>query len=435
MNDYAFGNHVCAERMKRGLSQRELAELLGVTDKAVSKWENGKAKPTTDTLRKLAAVFGSEVEELLRLREGKRKPEVTRIVITGGPCAGKTTGMSWIQNAFGSRGYRVLFVPETATELIGGGVSPKTCGTNLDYQICQMRLQLEKEKIFLRAAETMRDEKILIVCDRGTMDNRAYMSEVEFQAMLKTLDLDTVTLRDGYDGVFHLVTAARGAEEFYTLSNNKARSETPEEARALDDKLIAAWTGHPHLRVIGNEGDFEAKMKKLVAEIAALLGEPEPLEIERKFLIRYPDTSWLESLPNCRKVDIIQTYLLSPEGDEIRVRQRGENGSYTYYRTAKRRVTNRKRVELEQRLTQREYLTLLMEADPALRPIRKTRYCLTWEAQYFEIDVYPFWKDRAILEIELSDENGEIRFPKALKILREVTGDEAYTNRALAGSK
>ena len=45
---------------------------------------------------------------------------ISKIVITGGPCAGKTTGMSWIQNTFAQRGYTVLFVPETATELITG---------------------------------------------------------------------------------------------------------------------------------------------------------------------------------------------------------------------------------------------------------------------------------------------------------------------------
>ena len=358
--------------------------------------------------------------------------EITKIVITGGPCAGKTTGMSWIQNAFSSRGYRVLFVPETATELITGGVAPWTCGSNLDYQKCQVKLQLEKEQIFRQAAETMKEEKILIVCDRGVMDNKAYMTEVEFQAVLDALELDAVTLRDDYDGVFHLVTAAKGAEEFYTLGNNQARTEMPEQARALDDKLIAAWTGHPHLRVIGNDTDFDDKMKKLIAEIAALLGEPEPFEIERKFLIEYPDIAWLESLPHCHKVDIIQTYLLSPGGDEVRVRQRGENGSYTYYQTTKRRVSDVKRVEIESRLTQREYLTLLMEADPSMHPIRKTRYCLTWEEQYFEIDVYPFWDDKAIVEIELSDENAPIRFPKELKVIREVTGDESYKNYSLA---
>ena len=432
MNDFAFGNYICEQRRRRCLSQTALAALLGVTNKAVSKWENGRAKPTTDILRKLAAVFGTDINTLLQLREGKKPMHIVKIVITGGPCAGKTTGLSWIQNAFSSRGWRVLFVPETATELISGGVAPWTCGSNLDYQKCQVQLQLEKERIFWQAAETMQDEKILIVCDRGVMDNKAYMSEVDFQAVLNALSLDTVSLRDGYDGVFHLVTAAKGAEKFYTLANNQARTETPEQARELDDKLIAAWTGHPHLRVIGNESDFETKMKRLVAEIAALLGEPEPFEIERKYLIEYPDISWLESLPNCHKVDIIQTYLLSANGDEVRVRQRGENGSYACYKTVKRSISGLKRVEIEERLTEREYLSLLMEADPALHPIRKTRYCLTWENQYFEIDVYPFWNDRAILEIELSEEDQAVRFPKQLKVIREVTDDESYRNASLA---
>jgi nucleoside-triphosphatase THEP1 len=39
----------------------------------------------------------------------KRKPSIHKIVITGGPCAGKTTALSWIQNAFSQRGYAVLF--------------------------------------------------------------------------------------------------------------------------------------------------------------------------------------------------------------------------------------------------------------------------------------------------------------------------------------
>ncbi len=115
-----------------------------------------------------------------------------------------------------------------------------------------MQLLLLKEEDWspLAEAETMREEKLLIVCDRGVMDNKAYMTEVEFQALLRAMELDAVTLRDGYDGVFHLVTAAKGAEEFYTLSNNRARTETPEQARELDDRLIAAWTGHPHLRIL-----------------------------------------------------------------------------------------------------------------------------------------------------------------------------------------
>ncbi|MCD8180778.1 MAG: AAA family ATPase [Firmicutes bacterium] len=433
MNDYKFGEFICGARMKKGLSQNKLGELLGVSGKAVSKWETGKSKPHIDMIKRLSAVLDADVNTLLDLPTAVTEKQISKIVITGGPCAGKTTGMSWIQNAFTEMGYAVIFVPETATELISGGVAPWTLGNNFDYQLCQIKLQTEKEKIFEEAARKIyNSDKVLIVCDRGIIDNKAYMTEGEFKSALQVLGLNEVELRDNYDAVFHLVTAAKGAEEFYTLANNNARTETAREAAVLDDKLIAAWTGHPHFRVIDNSSDFEKKMKKLVAEISSFLGEPEPYEIERKFLIEYPDIKKLKENPNCKSIEIIQTYLNSDNGDEIRVRQRGENGNYIYFKTVKKRVSDIKRVEIEKRLTKDEYLTLLMEADTRKRQIRKTRYCLTYRNQYFEIDIYPFWTDKAVAEIELSDENEEINFPDYIKVIKEVTDDEAYKNASLA---
>ena len=358
--------------------------------------------------------------------------DITKIVITGGPCAGKSTAMSRLQGFFEQLGYAVLFIHETATELISGGVAPWTCGTNIDYQKVQLKLQLEKEKAFEEAAGTMKKEKILIVCDRGALDNKAYMPAQVFLSVLDEIGANEVELRDNYDAVFHLVTAAKGAEEYYTTANNASRTETPEQAAALDDKIINAWTGHPHFRVIDNSSDFDNKIKRLIAEIASFLGEPEPLEIERKFLIEYPDIEWLESVESCEKIEIIQTYIKSDSGDEVRVRQRGVDGNYIYFQTTKRKITDIKRVETERRLSQKEYLRLLMEADTSRRQIRKTRYCLTYKNQYFEIDVYPFWDDKAIMEIELRDENIPIEFPERIRIIKEVTNDEAYKNAQLA---
>ena len=146
MNDYTFGNKILTLRKKRNLSQSQLAEQVGVTNKAVSKWETGKAKPSINVLRKLAALFQVEVEELLCMK-GEETVNMTKIVITGGPCAGKSTAMSRIQSAFTQMGYTVLFIPETASELITGGVSPWICKSNLDYQKCQMKLQMEKESV------------------------------------------------------------------------------------------------------------------------------------------------------------------------------------------------------------------------------------------------------------------------------------------------
>ena len=70
MNDYEFGNYLYALRKNAGLSQTELADQLGVTNKAVSKWKNGKSKPTTQTLRNLADLFGISVETLLKKGKG-----------------------------------------------------------------------------------------------------------------------------------------------------------------------------------------------------------------------------------------------------------------------------------------------------------------------------------------------------------------------------
>ena len=360
---------------------------------------------------------------------------VSKIVITGGPCAGKTTGMSWIQNAFTQRGYTVLFVPETATELIAGGVAPWTCSSNYEYQKYLMQLQKEKEAVFERAALSMDAEKILIVLDRGMLDNKAYMTNQEFEDVLDYFGDNEIELRDSYDAVFHLVTAAKGVEKFYTTANNTARTETVEEAAALDDKLISAWTGHPHFRVIDNTSGFEEKMKHLIKEISTFLGEPEPFEIEKKYLIEYPDVEMLESIQNCEKVEIIQTYLNSSEGEERRIRQRGSKGNYIYFETCKIAISGLKRIEIERRLSKDEYLEKLMDADPSKRPIRKNRYCLMDGNQYFEIDVYPFWKDRAIMEIELSDPNEKIRFSKMIKVLKEVTQDIQYKNSSLARIK
>ena len=359
-------------------------------------------------------------------------PTISKIVITGGPCGGKTTALTRIQTALSHQGYTVLVVPETATALISGGVAPWTCGSNEEYQKCQMKMQMQKERVFEQAADTMDADKVLIVCDRGELDNKAYMSDEEFSHVLDYLGMSEVELRDGYDAVFHLVTAAKGAEEFYTLENNEARYETVEEARALDDKFIEAWTGHPYLRVIDNRSDFEGKLRQLVREISYFLGELAPYENERKFLITYPDVAWLESLPNCQKVQIVQYYLRSDPDREIRIRQRGTAEGSIFTFTEKAIEGTRKHLVRQRRLTEREYEMLMLQADPKMREIHKTRYCLTYAGQYFEIDLFPCWDDQAIAEIELSSVDTEVVFPPELTVIREVTGDPNYRNAVIA---
>ena len=199
-------------------------------------------------------------------------PNITKIVITGGPCAGKTTAMEHINNVFSKMGYTVLFVAETATELISGGISPWALCSNADYQTCQLKLQIAKERIFEEGAKKLRsDSDILIVCDRGIMDNRAYMTREDFDNITNQLNLTEEQINSEYGAVFHLVTAAKGATMHYTTANNAARTETIDEAITLDDKLISAWSTHPYHRIIDNSGSFEDKLERLIYEIKEFL--------------------------------------------------------------------------------------------------------------------------------------------------------------------
>ena len=92
--------------------------------------------------------------------------------------------------------------------------------------------------------------------------------------------------RQRYDAILHLVTAADGAESFYTLANNQTRTETPEQARGMDQRTLDCWTGHEHLYIVDNSTPFEEKIRRAVARISKLVGVPAPLAVTRKFLLK-----------------------------------------------------------------------------------------------------------------------------------------------------
>lgn len=64
MNMYKFGNYICKLREEKGLTQAELANQLDVSDKSISKWENGQAFPRIETFEKLAVTLDTTVEDI-----------------------------------------------------------------------------------------------------------------------------------------------------------------------------------------------------------------------------------------------------------------------------------------------------------------------------------------------------------------------------------
>lgn len=152
-------------------------------------------------------------------------------------------------------------------------------------------------------------------------------------------------------------------------------------------------------------------------------------EIERKFLIAMPGADFLAG---CERSEIVQTYLLGEENTTERVRLRRRDGRCEYTHTVKRKLNSMRRLEEERVIDEAAYAALLERADPARRPIEKARYCFTRDGLLWELDVFPFWDDRAFLELELTDEGQAFTLPPELCLLREVTDDVRYTNAALS---
>ena len=178
---------------------------------------------------------------------------ITKIVVTGGPCSGRSTALAELEKTFSKLGYYVLFTADTSRLLRSSHASPELLGSPLNFERMRLELQESEEKIYETDARYTPHKKVLLICNGGALDGVADIGKAEFRELLREEGWNEVTLRDSYDAVFHLTTAAKGQPDFYK------GEMTPEQAAVYDDALIAAWTGQPHFRVIGCEPDFTDK--------------------------------------------------------------------------------------------------------------------------------------------------------------------------------
>jgi hypothetical protein len=355
-----------------------------------------------------------------------------KIVLTGGPCAGKTTALVKIMEHFSSIGYKVFIIPELPTLFLQAGMDYLTDNKDLFYEgeKATLEMQIALEDKFLQMAKSVK-QPVLIVCDRGTMDISAYMNPVLWNQIISDAKMNNEMLRSRYDAVLHLVSAADGAEQFYTTATNNKRTEGIELARILDKKVIQAWSEHPHLRVINNHEDFETKLERVLQEISDVLEIPRQAVEERKYIIRLKD-----NIPEAIVSEITQTYLTSEPYSEVRLRRRILNGLTVNVHTTKKILSNNEQVETERQIDNNLYESLLQQADPYRQPIHKMRETFIWKGQFFELDTFidPY-KGLQILETKGILKHEDIIFPPFIEIIEDITGITKYYNYNLALKK
>lgn len=361
---------------------------------------------------------------------------IKRIVLTGGPCAGKTTALVKVTDYFTNLGYKVFTVPEVPTMVTQAGWNYMTDNKAFYYEgeLIILELQLKLEDAIMRMANTLLDEQpCLIICDRGTMDISAYISPEMWQELADRAGYTIAQLRERYDAVLHLVTAADGAEEYYTTANNAQRYEQANEeglrlARMLDKKVLTAWSMHPHLRIVDNGSDFETKLNRVLQEISEVLELPLPIKEERKYIVEV-----IGALPDGINTKITQTYLTAEPNSEIRLRRSVHDGHTQNIHTIKRRISQTENVITERHVNNNLYESLMKQADPYRCTINKQRKSFIWQGQHFELDTYLAPLDGlVILETKGKKSHDDVNFPPFLRVVKDITGMKDYYNYNLA---
>jgi predicted ATPase len=179
-----------------------------------------------------------------------------RIVLTGGPGAGKTAVLELIRHSLCSH---VEVLPEAAGIVFGGGFPRRPAlGARQAAQRAIYHVQRELEA----AADA--NGSAIVLCDRGTLDGVAYWpGPGDFCDAVGTTRSEIFAR---YDAVIHL--RVPDAQHGYD-HQNPLRVESADEARAIDQRILEAWSGHPHLHVIDPSHDFMEKARRAIELLRA----------------------------------------------------------------------------------------------------------------------------------------------------------------------
>jgi len=212
----------------------------------------------------------------VKRRKDTGRTNVFTVCLTGGPCGGKSSALKTFSAALTKANVKVFTVPEVPTILLKGGCRYPGEDVSvreqlLAFETALMDLQLQIEDSFIQIANSLEGQTSVVVMDRGLLDIAAYMPKELWEQVLARIGVTENQLAARYDLVLHLTTAADGAEQFYTCANNDARTETPEQARALDKRIRSCWQravssaglegpSHTRIAVVDNGGaTFHAK--------------------------------------------------------------------------------------------------------------------------------------------------------------------------------
>eukprot|EP00933_Yihiella_yeosuensis_P043132 TRINITY_DN37876_c0_g1_i2.p1 TRINITY_DN37876_c0_g1~~TRINITY_DN37876_c0_g1_i2.p1 ORF type:complete len:487 (+),score=72.78 TRINITY_DN37876_c0_g1_i2:108-1463(+) len=207
----------------------------------------------------------------------QRRQSQISIVLTGGPCSGKSSVLALIRDRLSKRGFQVVTVPEYATHFFANsdGFQGEWVATDKEKELQRvlLRYQIMQEDLFKDYAALNSKPSVLLL-DRGCLDQKVFVSSEDvWTSALTSCAVTEKELLDRYDMVMHLATCAKvGEYEWGPGSNNPGRYHTPEEAAKLDKTCEEAYRNHKQLRMVPHCPKFEDKVEQVMGYLEDALG-------------------------------------------------------------------------------------------------------------------------------------------------------------------
>lgn len=230
-----------------------------------------------------------------------------KIVLTGGPCGGKTESIQFLSDKLIEQHYSVKIIDETANSLLRLGYMPSVNISIFDFQNLLFKIQFLNEYM-------SEGKSNILLCDRGLFDGKVYIGNDDFQ---KILDLNKVKEKEvfsTYDGALYFRSISY---EYPDEFSKKRIYESPEVGRIRDERCKEIWIDKIVPCNYDNLDGFENKQKMIYLALNKQLEHLK--QIKSYNLSDYYDIEYFKYIYN----GINDILVKNDISDDIKIKARG----------------------------------------------------------------------------------------------------------------
>ena len=351
--------------------------------------------------------------------------KVYKIVLTGGPCGGKTKIFERLTEYLTNMKYKVILVPETARDVISAGIKPNPNDKNytLWFQDFIMKYQNLKEKFSEIYVEEHNNQDVVILYDRAIPDNFAYLENYkDYENTLKKNGLKELKTIDNYDLIINLSSIVNF--ENFEYETDSERSEDNKLAKKLDFKTSTAYLLSRNIKIVYPTDNIDDKFEIVKNYINQLLCNNEVKEII-KYNVDTNKTNFnVYNNNNSRTLFITDTYLANDLNNIEYVLSRRQYNDEVSFVLSKTIEKDNSVITYANKIISEDEYNNLIRKYRIIRSINKKEIVFIYDFKRYKLVIDEDYN--CTLEVEKSNFLSEIKIPSNIKLQNNLVKAKKY---------